>query len=300
MDIRNLTTFIQVAELGNFTKAAGQLGYSQSTVSFQIRQLEEELNVSLFDRINRTVLLTEEGRQVLDYAHRVHRMTMELKENMQQGRDITGHIRLGMAESLCTLLLEENYGDFRKQYPGITLKILTAGTEEMLRLLDHNEVDAILTLDAPIRNREYHIVRQERMEVHFVAAAEAWPQDVPVSVEELVKHPFILTEKGMSYRRLLDEKLAELSLEVSPILEIGNTDEISRLVAQGAGISFLPDYVTRKAVEKGFLQQLTVEKFSIQVWKQLIHHRDKWVSPALESVLSYCVKREFDRDSSSS
>ena len=59
MDIRNLITFMQVAELGNFTKAARQLGYSQSTVSFQIRQLEEELKVSLFDRINHTVLLTE-------------------------------------------------------------------------------------------------------------------------------------------------------------------------------------------------------------------------------------------------
>ena len=201
MDIRNLITFMQVAELGNFTKAARQLGYSQSTVSFQIRQLEEELKVSLFDRINHTVLLTEKGREVLEYAHRVHRMTMELKENMQQGQQVAGHIRLGMAESLCNLLLKESFGDFRRQYPGISLKIITAGTEEMFQLLDHNEVDAILTLDAPVRNREYRIVRQERVEVHFVAAPGQWRRDVPVSVKDLVNCPFILTEKGMSYRK---------------------------------------------------------------------------------------------------
>lgn len=300
MDIRNLTTFIQVAELGNFTKAARQLGYSQSTVSFQIRQLEEELKVSLFDRINHTVLLTEKGREVLEYAHQVERMTLELKDNMQQGQKVAGHIRLGMAESLCNVLLGKSFGDFREQYPGITLKIITAGTEEMLQLLDHNEVDAILTLDSPVRNREYRIVRQERVDVHFVGKGDAWPRDVPVSVEELVKHPFILTEKGMSYRRLLDEKLAELSMAVVPILEIGNTDRICGLVEQGTGISFLPDYVTRRPVEEGRLTRLPVEGFMVQVWKQLIHHRDKWVSPALESVLNYCAEREFSRELSSS
>ena len=76
MDLKNLTTFIHVAELNSFTKAAAVLGYSQSTVSFQIRQLETELNAQLFERINHTVALTEKGREVLDYAQRIRRMTM--------------------------------------------------------------------------------------------------------------------------------------------------------------------------------------------------------------------------------
>lgn len=298
MDIRNLNTFMQVAELGSFTKAARQLGYSQSTVSFQIRQLEEELKVSLFDRINHTVLLTEKGREVLEYAHRVDRMTMELKEAMQQGQRASGHIRLGMADSLCDSMLGKSFGNFREQYPGITLKIITAGTEEMFQLLDHNEVDAILTLDAPVRNREYRVVQQERVDVHFVAGVRAWPEEVSISLQELAKHPFILTEKGMSYRRLLDEKLAELSMEIVPVLEIGNTERICSLVEQGAGFSFLPDYVTCGPVRKGKLKRLPVEGFPVQVWKQLIHHRDKWVSPALESVLHYCTEREFSKASS--
>ena len=78
MDIRNLVTFIHVAERNSFTKAAKELGYSQSTVSFQIHQLEAELNVQLFDRINRTVALTKRGREVLKYAHQISKLTREV------------------------------------------------------------------------------------------------------------------------------------------------------------------------------------------------------------------------------
>ena len=123
---------------------------------------------------------------------------------------------------------------------------------------------------------------------------------MPVSVKDLVNCPFILTEKGMSYRRILEERLAELSLEISPVLEIGNPDSICRLVEQGTEISFLPDYVTDRLAAEGRLIRLPVEEVSVQVWKQLIHHRDKWVSPALESVLAYCEEREFAREDSSS
>lgn len=109
----------------------------------------------------------------------------------------------------------------------------------------------------------------------------------------MLRLSFILTEKGMSYRRLMDEKLAELSLEIQLILEIGRTDLICALIEQGDGISFLPDYVTAKAVEEGRLFCLEVENFEIEVWKQLLYHRDKWVLPQMESVLQYCIDREF-------
>ena len=84
MDIKNLATFIQAAEMNSFTKAAQKLGYSQSTVSFQIKQLEEELNVRLFERISHTVALTEEGHELLRYAHQITRLTQELKDHMRE------------------------------------------------------------------------------------------------------------------------------------------------------------------------------------------------------------------------
>lgn len=294
MDIKNLTTFIHVAELGSFTKAAEALGFSQSTVSFQIKQLETELNSQLFERINHTVVLTEKGREVLSFAHQINKMTQELKDNIQDEKTMKGYIRLGMADSLCQSMLIEGFDQFRKHYPGLMLKIIPAGTEEMLRLLNHNEVDAILTLDNPIYNREYVIAAEEKVGTHFVAGRNcSLSKKKKISVQELVSYPFILTEKGMSYRRLLEERLAEMSLEVEPVLEIGSTDLICKLVEQGSGLSFLPDYVTAKAVAEGRLVYLSVEGFQIKVWKQLLYHRNKWLSPQLEAVLGYCVRREF-------
>lgn len=295
MDIKNLRTFIHVAELNSFTKAAAVLGYSQSTVSFQIRQLETELGVQLFERINHTVALTLRGREVLEYAHQITRLAQELEENVQEETLVRGHVRLALADSLCDSLLYDGFTAFRKQYPEVSLKIIPAGTEEMFRLLNHNEADAILTLDSHIYNAEYVIVQEERVGVHFVTGAECpLAHREKVSLEELVCRPFILTEKGMSYRRLMDEKLAELSLEIRPVLEVGSVRLICRLAAQGVGVAFLPDFVTDRDVEEGRLCRLHVENFEIEVWKQLLYHRDKWISPQIESMLQYCVRSEFE------
>lgn len=293
MDIKNLTTFIYVAELRSFTKAADRLGFSQSTVSFQIKQLETELSCQLFERINHTVHLTEKGREVLEYAHQINRMTRELKDSMKEEVSF-GYIRLAMADSLCTSLLSRDFLCFRELYPNISLKIIAAGTEEMFRLMNHNEADAILTLDNHIYNTEYRILREEKVRTFFVAGAGTRIASASsLSIEELLLQPFILTEKGMSYRRLLEERLAELSLEVQPVLEIGSTELICSLVEQGAGISFLPEYVIKDRVKAGTLVCLPVSGLEIHVWKQLLYHRNKWVSPQMERVLKYCVSREF-------
>ncbi len=294
MDIKNLTTFIYVAELNSFTKAAEKLGFSQSTISFQIKQLERELNSQLFERVNHTISLTEKGREVLDYAHKINKLTLELQENMQETGTIRGHVTMAMADSLCSAFFSPNYPSFAKCFPEIVLKIITAGTGQMLKLVDHNEADLVLTLDSHIYNAEYMIVKEERVGVHFVAGAGyPLPPSFSPSVRDLCRHPFILTEKGMSYRRLLDEKLAEMSLEIQPLLEIGNTDLICSLLEQNLGISFLPDYVTAPKIAEGKLVILNVDDLDIAVWKQLLYHRNKWVSPQMESLIKHCVECAF-------
>lgn len=294
MDVKNLMTFIQVAEKNSFTKAARALGYSQSTVSFQIKQLETELNAQLFERINHTIALTERGRDVLQYAHQISKLTQELERGMQEEKEVTGHFRLAVPDSLCDSLLEEGFAEFRSRYPGITLKIIATGTEEMFRLINHNEADAILTLDNHIYNAEYVIVREEQVGMHFVSApGHPLCRRAGVSIRELAQEPFVLTEKGMSYRRLMDEQLAAVSLEIEPVLEVGSTRILCSLAEQGVGISYLPDYVTERAVQEGRLSYIQVEDFEIEIWKQFLYHRDKWVSPQMESVIEYCIQREF-------
>ena len=288
METKSLETFIQVAELSSFTKAAQKLGYSQSTVSFQIKQLEKSLNTQLFERINHTVSLTDRGREVLEYAHRIRRLTQEMEKQLKREQTASGHVRIAMADSLCSWLLKDDFGTFRRHFPQITLKIISASTEEMFRLLNQNEVDMVYTLDNHIYDSAYIIASEEKVNSHFVAAP-AFPglESPSISIKELVTLPFLLTEKGMSYRRLMDERLAAMSLAIHPVLETGNANLICHLAEQNMGVSFLPDYVTKESVEKGHLRYLHIDGFEIDIWRQLFYHHDKWVTPQMQAVMDY-------------
>lgn len=290
MDFKNLETFIQVAELSSFTKAAEKLGYSQSTISFQIKQLENELNAQLFERINHTVTLTDRGKEILSYAHKISKLTKEMEKPAAESKHIKGHIRIAMADSLCNWLLTNDFVHFHALFPEITLKMIAASTEEMFRLLNQNEVDLVYTLDQHFYDKNYIIVSEKKIDAHFVGSPKIF-QKQHYSLEELVKLPFILTEKGMSYRRLMDEKLASMSLEVEPLLETGNTSLICHLAEQGIGISYLPDYVTEDSIKAGTLIKLDMPEFKIDIWQQLLYHRSKWVTPQMQAVMDYLSQK---------
>ena len=288
MDIRSLNIFMEVAELGSFTKAGDKLGYSQPTISFQIKQLEKELGVSLFDRIGHTVSLTDAGRDALRYAQHICHLSQEMRLETAGYREPVGLLRLGMPDSLCDPLIAGSFRQFRSLYPKISLQIYTGDTGQLLELLDHNEADLILTMDDHLYNPNHVIADEEAIDVHFVASPEnRLVQKDSVTIEELLQHPFLLTEKGMSYRRLLDERLARCSMEIQPILETGRADLICALAEEQAGIAFLPDYVTAQSVRRGKLVRLKVQDFRVVVWKQLLYRREKWLSQPMQAMIDH-------------
>lgn len=295
MELKHLDTFIQVAELSSFTKAAEKLGYSQPTISFQIKQLETQLNAQLFERINHTVTLTERGEEVLQYAHQICKLAREMEQPVQTSHAISGHIRIAMADSLCNWLLQHDFESFHNHYPGIALTIIAASTEEMFRLLNQNETDLVYTLDNHIYDRNYVIVSEEKVDTHFVVSPAFYQENLQdgLNLKQFVQQPFLLTEKGMSYRRLMDEKLASMSLEIQPLLETGNANLICQLVEQGMGISLLPDYITEPRVKTGHLIRLDMPELQIDIWKQLLYHRDKWISPQMQAVMNWLSERQF-------
>lgn len=146
----------------------------------------------------------------------------------------------------------------------------------------------ICTMDSRVYDTAYVTADEEAIEAHFVAGSENPLAVKPiVTLEELLNQPFLLTEKGMSYRRLMDEMLAVRSMEVHPVLETARADLICDLVAQNMGVSFLPDYVTETEVSSGRMVRLKVPDFQVTVWKQLIYRRDKWLSPQMRVMIDY-------------
>ena len=294
MELKNLITFTQVAELGSFTKAAEQLGYSQSTISFQIKQLEEELGCLLFERINHTITLTERGRELVSYAHQVRALTDEFKENLNKEEEVAGHIHIVTPDSVCDDMITNNYTNFHNKFPNISIKFTTADTLVMFDMLDHNEADIIITLDTHSYNKDYVIAKEEQLSMHFVASSNSkFAGKKNLKMKDIINEPFILTEYGQGYRRVFDKELAKKSLEITPVLEIGRTDIITTVVSESNMISYLPDFVTKDLIESGKLCYLDVRDMNIEIWKQLIYHKNKWISKTLKTVIDYIIAKEF-------
>ena len=97
----------------------------------------------------------------------------------------------------------------------------------------------------------------------------------------------------MSYRYLLDQYLAKNSMEIKPILEMGSASLLCELVEKGNGISFLPDYVSEDAVKRGTVVRLEVKDFEAEIWKQILYHRGKWISPQIKAVVEQLSAAEL-------
>ena len=294
MELRNLITFIHVAELGSFTRAAEQLGYSQSTISFQIKQLEDELGCLLFERINHTINLTERGHELVSYAHKVRALTEDFKESLSAEEECRGHIHIVTPDSVCEDMIYSRYIDFHSKYPGISIKFTTADTSVMFDMLDHNEADAIITLDSHSYRKDYVIAKEMPLSMHFVTSSKSkFAGKKDLKMQDIINEPFVLTEYGQGYRRVFDKELAKKSLEITPALEIGRTDIITHILAKSDMISYLPDFVTRELIESGELCYLDVCDMRLDIWKQLIYHKNKWMSKSLKTVIEYIKAHEF-------
>lgn len=294
MELRNLITFIHVAELGSFTKAAEQLGYSQSTISFQIKQLEDEIGCLLFERINHTITLTDRGRELVSYAHQVRALTEDFKDSLTKEEECRGHIHIVTPDSVCEEMIYSRYIDFHEKYPLISIRFTTGDSALMLDMLDHNEADVIITLDRRLYNKDYVIAKEEALPMHFVTSKRSrFVGKKNLSIHDIASEPFILTEYGQGYRRVFDKELAKNSMEITPVLEIGRTDVITHILAKSDMISYLPDFVTEELIESGELCYLDVCDIKVDIWKQLIYHKNKWMSKSLKTFIEYIKDNEF-------
>lgn len=290
MEIRNLKTFVVVAELNSFTKAAKVLGYSQSTVSFQIKQLEDEIGVPLFERIYHTLTLTEHGRDLMKLTYRIDKELGAYMENIKHSQEVVGEVKIALANSLCVALIDKVVPELRQKYPNVKLFCDTAGTEDLLSSLNQNENDLIYVMDSPVYNADYKILKKEKVNTYFICSpTNPLANEKYVSVEKLIEEPFLLTEKGMSYRRIFDEELAKRDLKVNPVFESGDTYLLCDLVSKGCGISLLPDYACKSMIDEGAVCEIKVDdELKPIVFAQLLIHQEKWISNSLQAVID-CI-----------
>ena len=146
MDLRLFSTFLRVAELQNFTKAAEQLGYSQATVTVQIHQLEQALGIQLFERIGKRVRMTEHGEQFIPYAIEILKAEQNAKDFLREPENPSGRLRIGTAESLLLSVLTPILMEYHHRYPDVMVSIHTGLIHELFDMVRQNDVDLLFFL----------------------------------------------------------------------------------------------------------------------------------------------------------
>lgn len=290
MELREMNTFIRVAKLSSFSKAAFQLGYSQAAVTIQIKQLEKELNVRLFDRIGKQISLTPQGKIFYDYAVSILKDVEAAKDAIANPHELSGSLCLGTIESICSSILPTLLERYHLLYPQVNISIITGSPDELLDKMDRNTIDIVYFLDKRIYNPKWIKIMEVPEEIVFVSSqSHPYSGKMEVALEEVLSQPLILTEKNASYRYMLDQYLAAQGLAIQPFLEIGNTEFIISMLRSNLGLSFLPEFIVKKELQNSQLAVLNVKGFYMRTWRQIVYHKDKWITKEMQAFLDLAV-----------
>lgn len=287
MEIRNLITFLKVAELQSFSKAAEVLDYSQSAVTVQIQRLEQELGVCLFDRIGKKVTITQYGLDFIPYARDTISAATRASNFAAQDCDLTGTVTIGIIETLLRATLADIITTYHKRFPKVVVKTKVGTIHQLKTELARNNVDLIYTLDSHMCDSRFAKVFEAKEELSIIANRNnPLAQQPSVRLCDLVSQPFILMNREDPYRDLFDSALAQQGLSVQPFLEL-ESDVISlRLVDQNPQfLTILPRFTLMRSRHRDNLKALPVADCVLYQWRQLLYHRNKVLTPQIQGML---------------
>lgn len=286
MEIREIATFLQVAQLKSFSKAAKHLGYSQAAVTIQVKQLEKELKVHLFDRIGKQTTLTHQGAVFYEHAAAILRDLEHAKDAVMESSELTGTLCLGTIESICASIFPPLLKEYHRLYPQVNVSIITDSPETLLDMMNSNAIDIVYFLDKRMYDDKWIKVLEEPEDIVFVSSFEhPFAACKNLSLSQVIAQPFILTEKNASYRFILEQYLTAQNMAIRPFLEIGNTEFIINLLRANMGLSFLPRFTIEADIESGRLAALDVKDFDMRIWRQIVYHKDKWVTREMSAFI---------------
>lgn len=234
MELRQLKYFEKTCECLNFTEAARILCISQSTLSQQIKQLETELDVLLFDRIGKRIVLTEAGQLFLPYARRTLRESEDGKQILcdLQGMQ-TGLLRIGVTYSLSPLL-DRTLTQFTERFPKIRIKITFATSEELMQQLENDRLDFVLSFDTGASGDNFEKIFLFASRLYLVTApSHPLATKTIVRFSDLITFPFILPAKGFVTRCIIDSVCRKKQIELSVLMEVNDVHLILNLVKNG-------------------------------------------------------------------
>ena len=269
-----LKVFRSVAEEMSFRKAAEVLHLSQPAVSQQIRALEEEAGVRLFDRgggegHGTQIALTEAGQVLLGYATTAAKTMEEARRALAElNHEVGGELRMGASTTVAQYVLPRILGAFLRQYPQVRLSLISGNTEQIAEAVAEEKV-ALGIIEGPAMRRDVKTERMVQDEmVLIVGPQHAWAnRKGPVAIEELTKAPFLLRERGSGSRRVVERALRRAGVPLRSlrvVMELDSTEAIISGVEAELGVGFVSRWAIGKVLRLGTVRVVGVEGLEIR------------------------------------
>lgn len=287
MDIQIIKTFVHVAKRQNFTKAAEDLNYAQSSVTMQVQRLEKELGVALFERVGRKNYLTVAGKEFLSYAEKILLLTEKAAVIGKDLTSIKGEIKIGILESLLFSKFLPVLSSFTQKFPNLEVIVKIGQTVELIELLKQNKLDIIYVSTDEQTDPLLNCLFKKKEELVFATSANhplSLKKNVPV--QEVFNYSFVVTEQtGYCYKHLL-----KIASDNAAVLRHGivvdSVSAIKTLILSGHSVAFLPKYSLKHEILNKSLSVVSCKLPPQIYYSQLICTKDKWMSPFIEELIA--------------
>lgn len=297
MELRQLRTFLTVATLLSFNRAADTLNYAQSTISVQIRALEEDLGVKLFDRLGKRVILTDAGERLAKYARKMLDMEAETIAYVGSSELSQGSLTIRAPQSIGNHFLPEIVAEFRRRFPGVSLDFTTCAFHGLEHELKIGVTDLAFLLAESITSASMAVepLRFERL-VMVSNPGHPLAEKPAVSIDDLASEPIFLPTADCGYRMLFEQMLTEARTGQRSVMEFNSVEMLKACLARSPGVAMMPEFTVRAELDKGTLSVLRWEDPYMETAILMIRHRKKWISPALKAFMD--IARELIADDS--
>ncbi len=294
MENKNVATFVKIVEFNNFTKAADSLGYSQAAVTAQIKSLEKELGVPLFDRVGKRIFLTQAGKTFLPYAIDLLKAEEAAKNSVGVSEELEGELVICSASSYASEVLPQILLRYMHLHPKVRITVKVSDyLEDNMHKLAQGELDFLLCMDERNAFPDFASFAEKPEPVIFVThPSNPLLKKKRKPLQDVVTSNFIVSDREIGYSRLLEKQLQKKGIELSPIMEMGSTNAIINVLLGGYGTSFLPEYTVRKHIKDGTLARIDVKDIDVDMYSFFLCSRDRWINPVMQAFIDIVNKSE--------
>lgn len=278
MDYDQLASFLEVAKLQSFSRAAEKIYRTQPAISAQVRLLEQECGEKLFDRSGKKVSLTQAGEILFRYAQKILDLQKEaLQAIAELNQTPRGKLYIGANEATCLYVLPKTFARFRQLYPLVQISIYRNFSHKILQKVQEGAVDlGIVTLPQTATNIEIIPVFRDEVQV-VVPKNHPLAKNRSVTIEEVAHHPLILPKTGHT-RVVIDRLLRDFRNHVQISMELASVETQKKFVGAGLGISLINRTYAQPEVAAGLLKLIPLEGEKIHRELGLIYRRDRYLS----------------------